>query len=315
LVLCIHKLRSICTIILVFFSLLTCDLNAQELEPRSINNLPVGSNFIVGGYGIAKGNILLDPALPIEGVNSTIHTGVAAYVRSVKFFGMSSKVDVILPFVTGDYEGTIEGGEGNVRRTGFGDLRMRFSFNFIGSKAMDVQQFKNYSPDIVSGISIQIIAPTGYYDSSFLINPGSNRWVVKPQWGMAKNYEKWSLEGYVGLWLFGENDDFLEGKSLKQEPLLTIKGHAIRTLKKGRWISLSAGYAVGGKTEVNGLARETQISTTRFSFTYALPVSIKSTLKFSALTGVRFERGSDYNGLAVSYQYRWLNSKSILKNN
>ena len=281
----------------------------QELEPRSINNLPVGSNFLIGGYGFARGNILLDPALPVEGVDSNIHSLVVGYVRSIKFFGMSSKIDVILPFVTGDYEGAVEEELNIARRTGFGDIRMRFSFNFLGSKAMDVGQYKDYTPDVVSGISIQLIAPTGYYDNKALINPGSNRWVVKPQWGIAKNYEKWNLEGYVGLWIFGENSDYLEGNSLKQEPLLTIKGHAIRTLKNNSWISLSAGYGVGGRTKVNEVKRETQISTMRLAFLYALPVSQKSTLKFTAITGIRFERGSDYNGIAVSYQYRWLQKK------
>ena len=285
----------------------------QELEPRSINNLPVGSNFLIGGYGFARGNILLDPALPVNGVDSNIHTLVAGYVRSIKFFGMSSKIDVILPFATGDYEGAIEEELNITRRTGFGDLRLRFSFNFVGSGAMDVSQFQNYSPDVVSGVSLQVIAPTGNYDSDFLINPGSNRWVVKPQWGIAKNYEKWSVEGYVGLWIFGENDDYLKGNSLKQEPLLTIKGHAIRSLKNHSWISLSAGYGIGGRTKVNNVKRETQISTMRLAFLYALPISKKSTLKFTALTGIRFERGSDYNGIAISYQYRWLQRKETLK--
>lgn len=288
-------------------------MEGQELEPRSITNLPVGSNFIVGGYGFSRINTLLDAAFPIKEIDSRIHGVAGAYVRSINFFGLSSKIDVILPYIAGHYEGEYQGREIGINRSGFGDIRMRFSFNFVGSKAMDVSEYQKYSPDFVSGLSIQVIAPTGFYDSQYLINIGSNRWVIKPQWGVAKNYEKWILEGYLGVWLFGENNDFLEGNSLEQEPLFTIKGHAIRTLKSNRWMSFSVGYGVGGNTKINGTLRETQISNLRLAFMYALPISKTGSLKFSAISGIRFQKGSDYNSLAVAYQYRWLDKKEILK--
>ena len=52
--------------------------HAQELEPRLLTNVPVGSNFVVAAYGLASGNILLDPAVPIEGLNSDLHTFLGA---------------------------------------------------------------------------------------------------------------------------------------------------------------------------------------------------------------------------------------------
>ena len=286
---------------------------AQELEPRAINNLPVGTNFFLGGYAYAQGNILLDASLPIEDLNSRIHSGFAAYVRSIRFLGLSSKIDVILPFVTGSYDGTVEGVAEEAYRSGMGDLRVRFSFNFVGSQAMDLEKFKEYNPDLVSGISLQVIVPAGTYDSDFLINAGSNRWVFKPQWGMAKNFEKWSLEAYAAIWLFGANPDFLEGNELTQDPLFTVKGHGIRSLKNGNWMSLSVGYGIGGRTQINGENRETRISTMRFGFVYSFPIAFRSSLKLGAVTSIRFERGSDYNGLSVAYQYRWLKQKTAVK--
>ena len=286
---------------------------AQELEPRAINNLPVGTNFFLGGYAYAQGNILLDPVLPIEDLNSRIHSGFAAYVRSIRFLGLSSKIDVILPFVTGSYDGTVEGVSEKAYRSGIGDLRVRFSFNFVGSKAMNLESFRSYIPEFVSGISVQFIVPTGTYDSDFLINAGSNRWVVKPQWGMAKNFERWSLEAYLAVWVFGRNSDFLGGNKLTQDPLFSIKGHGIRSLRNGNWMALSAGYGIGGVTYINGEQRDTRISTMRLGFVYSFPLSFRSSLKLGAVTSIRFERGSDYNGLSLAYQYRWLKQKTAVK--
>ncbi len=43
---------------------------SQELEPRGLTNVPVGTNFAILGYAYAFGNILFDPALPLEDVNA-----------------------------------------------------------------------------------------------------------------------------------------------------------------------------------------------------------------------------------------------------
>ena len=59
-------------------------LSAQELEPRALLNVPVGMNFLFFGYGYSQGNILPDPAAPIEDPDSRLHTLVGAYIRSLK---------------------------------------------------------------------------------------------------------------------------------------------------------------------------------------------------------------------------------------
>ncbi len=290
--------------------LLLCSLTyfngfSQELEPRAINNLPVGTNFLIGGYGFANGNLLLDPAIPIDDLNSNIHTGFAAYVRSINLFGLSAKVDAVIPYVLGDWEGDINGVEGFRSENGFGDLRLRFSFNFLGSKAMNVSDFANYKPENVSGISVQIIAPTGDYDPNELINIGSNRWAFKTQWGFARNINKWVVESYIGMWIFTNNSNFLNGNELSQKPLYTFKVHIIRELQKKMWLALNLGYGIGGKTELNGSPRDTEISTARLGLIYALPLAKRHTLKLAYISGFRFKKGSDFDAISLSYQYRW----------
>ena len=100
---------------------------AQELEPRSLTNLPVGTNFVVAGYGFAAGNILFDPALPLEDAKAQLNTLVVAYVRSINFFRLSGKVDAVLPYGFGEWTGVLTGIDTTTSRSGFGDLRMRIS--------------------------------------------------------------------------------------------------------------------------------------------------------------------------------------------
>jgi len=77
---------------------------SQELEPKAITNLPVGTNFLVASYSFSQGDILLDPAVTIEDLNANIHRTIFGYVRSINFLGLSSKLDVIIPFAFGDWE-------------------------------------------------------------------------------------------------------------------------------------------------------------------------------------------------------------------
>jgi len=170
---------------------------------------------------------------------------------------------------------------------------------------MNISDFENYKPENVSGISVQIIVPTGDYNANELINIGSNRWAFKTQWGFARNLDKWIIESYVGLWFFTNNTNFLNGNKLSQKPLYTIKVQVIRELPKKMWIALNVGYGIGAKTEVNGIPRDTEISTARLGLIYAVPIAKKHTLKFAYITGFRFNRGSDFDAISLSYQYRW----------
>ena len=74
---------------------------SQELEPRTYSNVPVGVNFVAVGYAYNQGNILLDPALPIEDVDARIHVVFARYIRSFSLFGLPSKAKINLPWTSG----------------------------------------------------------------------------------------------------------------------------------------------------------------------------------------------------------------------
>ena len=88
-----------------FFSSLM--VTAQDLEPRSLSNIPIIGNFAVASYAYSEGNILLDNTLPIEDLNANLNRIIFAYARSFKLFNKLAKVDVILPYSIGEFSGKV----------------------------------------------------------------------------------------------------------------------------------------------------------------------------------------------------------------
>jgi hypothetical protein len=269
--------------------------------------VPVGVNFLIAGYAYSSGNILLDPAIPIDNLDARLHTVAGGYVRSVGVFGWSGKVNVIVPFAAGDWEGVVSGRDSSTVRNGFGDPHMQFSMNVIGAPALSAAEYGDYREHTIVGASLRVIVPLGQYDPSKLINLGSNRWVFRPRVGASYVRGDWILETYASLWLFTKNSDFFGGNELKQAPLATFVVHAIYTMPERRsWLALDVGYGIGGRTKVNGVERDTRISTFRFGATLAVPIGDRHTVKLTGVTGVRHERGPDFNTIALTYNFKWL---------
>jgi len=279
--------------------------SAQELEPRLMSNVPRGTNFAIVGYGFAKGNILLDPSIPIEDLDSQMHSLVAAYVRSIALFGQAGKIDAVVPFAAGDWRGRLSGQDTTRVIDGFGDPRIRLSWNSFGSPSLSRAEFREYRQSAIVGASVQVFIPLGQYDPTKLINLGTNRWTFRPQLGVSQAVGSWLVEAYASAWFFTTNSNFFNGSTLTQQPLFAGKVHIIRLLPKGFWVAIDGGYGIGGRTAIDGEPRDTRISSFRFGATVAVPLARQHTLKFVLASGARIERGPDFDAVAVTYQFRW----------
>jgi hypothetical protein len=278
---------------------------AQELEPRGLTNVPVGTNFAVLGYGFASGNILFDPALPLEDVTANTHTLMGAYVRSVNFLGMGAKANVILPFAAGDWTGIYQGTDSATARTGMGDLHFGFAFNFIGSPALTADGMKDFEQKTITGFSMKVVAPTGQYFEDRLINLGSNRWAFRPQLGVSHKINTWYIEYAAGVWVFTRNNSFWGGRTLEQRPMGTLKFTATKAFNKGIWAAVGAGYAFGGTSFVDGVKRDVTISVMRFAAIVVVPLHPQHSLKLTAITNQRFQQGADFDAISLGYQFVW----------
>ena len=291
--------------LLLILFIVNLPLSGQKLEPRLLTNIPVGTNFLLAGYGYSTGNTLLDPAVPIEDLNSRLHALYIAYVRAINLFGLAGKVDVIIPYAAGEWSGKYMGADSSTARNGFGDPLFRISVNFVGAPALGLKEFSTYKQETIVGASVQVSAPWGQYFPDRLINLGSNRWMVRSQLGISHHTGDWFLEGYVGIWLFTINNDFWGGNILEQKPLYAIKGHAIHTFPSGMWIDLGVAYGTGGRSYVNDLRSETYLSTFLFGTDFVLPIGQQHSLRLTLLTSARLEHGADINVISLGYRYLW----------
>lgn len=297
---------------LVYIALLTATLGngiavAQELTPRAYWPMPIGTNVLVLGYQRNTGDIVIDPSLPITGVESEIDYFQVTYQHSFNLFGRSATAQLSLPFADGFTEGTVDGEFLQRKTTGITDARFRMAVNLVGAPAMDAAGFRalRADPKTIVGASLLVQVPTGEYNSDKLLNLGTNRWSVKPAIGVIiPLHPTWLFEIELGAWLFGDNDNFL-GETREQDPIVSAEMHLVKRIRPGFWASLDVNYYRGGETRVGPDFNDDLQRNSRAGFTLVFPVKGQHALRASFSTGVSTRSGGDFEIYTLSYLYAW----------
>jgi hypothetical protein len=278
---------------------------AQELEPRSYVNTPVGLNFLVAGYAYQEGDVVTDPGLPLENAAIEVHSAVLGYARSFGFLGRSAKVDVLVPYSWVDGSATVQGTREERIVRGFNDPRLRVSYNFYGAPALTLPAFLEYEQDLIVGASFSMTMPLGQYDEEKLVNIGTNRWSFKPELGVSKALGPVTLEVAPSVTFYTDNDDFFGGRTRKQDPRGAVQGHLIYRLGEPLWGSLDGTYYWGGRTAVDGKENADAQSNARVGITLALSVTRHHSIKLYGSKAVATKVGGDFDLLGLALQYRW----------
>ena len=162
----------VATVAMLGMLVITCD--AQDLTPRAYWPSPKGTMVAVFGYAYNWGDILTDPSLPVEGVDSRIHTALIAYVQTLSVWGRTANVLVEVPYVWGTTVGSLEKSLQRKDVSGLGDIGITVAVNLLGAPSMTLEEFQQLrsNPHLILGASLKIIVPTGAYDTEKLINVG-----------------------------------------------------------------------------------------------------------------------------------------------
>lgn len=283
----------------------THDARAQDMEPRAYSAVPTGLNFFVANYLRTTGSVSLDPSLPITGVEASINTWNLAYERTFALFGRAASAAIVVPFFQGELSGQVFGAGTVVSRTGLGDIRIRLAENLIGNPALTPDEFARRQPTTTFGTSLVVIAPTGDYNSSHLVNISSHRWGFRPEIGLSQPIGDWFADVAGGAWFFTDNDDFFMGHVRNQAPLLEVQGHAGYNFQPGLWLSVDGSYFSGGETSLNGIPDHDAQTGSRYGLTLSVPVRDGLSAKLAWSTWLSAHDGGNYNIIGVTLQYRW----------
>jgi hypothetical protein len=289
-------------------------LRAQDLAPRAYVITPLHSNAITLTWSFYDGNINYNGALPVSGATGTYQVPIFSYYHAFSFFGRSANVVASVPYAVGSFQGTAFGAEHHLYRSGLLDSVYRFSVNLKGGPAMPVQKFMKWHQKMLLGASLKVMAPTGQYDPTKLINWGTNRWSFKPEFGYSQRWRNWVLDGYLGVWFFTTNNDFWSRnafyagtRSQSQNPIGSFEGHLSYDFKPRLWVSLDGNFWFGGKTSINGVQNPlSHEQNSRIGGTASFPISKHQSLKLSYSDGTYIRFGGNYQNVSVAWQYSWL---------
>jgi hypothetical protein len=291
------------SIILCFLSFQS--LTAQTLEPKLYANTPIGVNGLLIGAGHTQGAIPENQALEIEDPHLKISSAVFLYGRAFDILGHNAKFDIILPYST--LSGTAQQYGIDVGRdvTGLADAKVRFTYNLLGAPALTLQEFASYQQDTIIGISVQTTIPTGQYDSSKLVNIGTNRWAIKPAIGISKRVSNYTFEFTADAEFYTTNDNFYGGSTRKQEPIYSAQVHALYNFPRGMWLAVGATYYRGGEFINDGIGTGSQLRNSRLGVTFAMPIDKHNAIKIYGNSGINVRYGSDFDAIGIAWQYLW----------
>jgi hypothetical protein len=281
-------------------------VRAQDLVPGAYTPAPGGFNIVTIVTTFNRGDVTFEPSLPVEDGRATIWGGAVAYNRTLNLAGRNGSVGIGVPYVHGHIQGTLLGDFQEVRRSGFGDLSGRAVINLYGAPAMTSQEFAAYRPSTIVALGIVAGVPSGEYDSSKIINIGTNRWSLKPEIGLSRTRGPWTIEGDFGGVFFADNTNFRNGGRREQAPIGAVQGHLTYRFRPALWIACDANFWQGARTTTNGVEATEQQSNSRLGVTTAIPIPvIRRQLRIAYSFGAHTNIGGDFQSLGVSYSYVW----------
>lgn len=281
----------------------TSFLNAQDLDPRAYVQVPVNATLLTSGVGFSKGDVLLDPSLPIEDLNATVESASLGVSRTFSLFGQTAQALAVLPYTWAQATGKVFGQEESKNFNGISDMRVRLSVLLLGGKAISLSDLSKSASRTIVGASISVILPTGEYNSDKLINLGTNRWSFKPELALSQKIgERWMLDFYSGIWLFTTNDSFYPGKSeRKQDPLYAFQAHLSYNINRRMWAAFDATYYVGGQSSVNEIYNDDRQSNARLGATLVFPVAKANSVKIAYSQGAIIRTGADFTTFSLGW--------------
>ena len=294
-----------CRTVALALLLIPACASAQELEPGAYWPIPRGLNIVTAANSFNWGDLAFDPSAPIDEGSATINTTALVFTGTFSLAGRSANAGVVLPVVGGHLEGLYLGEFAEAGRFGLGDPRLRLAMNLYGAPAMTPKEFASYVQRTIVGVSVTVAPPLGQYDSTKLINLGTNRWSIRPELGLSLTYGQWVVELMAGVWVFTDNTEFFGGRTRAQDPIAATQVHLTYKLKRDMWLAADANYFTGGRTTIGGTENADLQRNSRIGATFSSGLGGGQAIRLAVSRGAYTTIGSDFTSIGASYNYAW----------
>ena len=302
------------SLVINFLLFISSPVLAQDLDPRAYARVPIKATTLIAGATYSFGDVVTDPTLPVQNIDADVQAASAGVAHSFKLFNCTSQALVVLPYSWAQVSGDVGDVRKHVTRSGFADMRIRWSLLFYGAPASTVPELKKLPRKTVLGFSLSAILPTGQFYSDKLINLGTNRYSIKPELALSQPLgNKWLLDIYTGVWLFTDNTSFYPGNSIRtQEPMGTLQAHISYNIRPLFWMAFNATYYMGGKSSINDKYNDDRQSNSRIGLTASMPVGKRHSIKISASRGAIVRIGQNFTTFSLGWQTTWIAKSSML---
>jgi hypothetical protein len=271
--------------------------------------MPVGTDLVGFAYAYTAGELRLEPASRIQDADLDLHTALLSYNHYWDLFGKTARLDVLLPFQAGRWEGLLDGAPAATSREGLADPRLRLSVNLLGAPALQGREFVEFlqqHPDNTTvGAAVAVRLPFGEYSEDRLINLGENRYSIETQLGVLHTTPGWSYELTGSLYVFTDNDEFFGGTTREQEPLYAAQAHVVRSFPSGLWLSAGVAYGAAGETALGGNGLGDDRRNLLYGASVGLPIGGSQSVRLGYIRGETFaDVGMDSHSLLLSWALR-----------
>lgn len=279
---------------------------AQFTDPRNYQNVPVGTNLIEFSYAYAHANASLDPSLVIGGAKLHQNQGSITYYRYFGLFGHMAWFSPSLPLA--GLSGSVSGTNVSGSVAGAGDSSYQFAVLLKGGPALSVADFEKYKPTTGIGVSLSATAPTGLYNSSKILNLGSDRWSFKPEFALTHPFgpqQEWVIDAYANCYFYTDNSSYRGVEILRQDPLPGFEAHLSRSFGPKVVGSLDTRYSFRGDTFVNGVDQDSSQKNFLLGSEAIVSLNDRNTLAFIFEKALVHQNGPSVTGFAVRYEFAW----------
>jgi hypothetical protein len=241
---------------------------AQGDGPRAWLFAPDGLNAVSFTWMDLSSNYNFAGDILIPGADLDANVEALSYTR---FFGIGGRfAQVQAVGIFGGLGGEVTLGPGSplpgfppgVYRTrrfrGFSDPTLTFRLGLAGAPALKLPEFVKHKQGFQLYGLVQVGVPIGEYETTQLVNLGTNRWAIRLGPTMVVPFRGGATPTYLEIVptvsFFTRNDDPVgEAAERTQEPQFITESHLTHNLTPKFWVGGDFRYQYGGETTTDGV--------------------------------------------------------------